>query len=163
MTDHYASDARKRAIEEFGAIDPTLSSVIADAPDVAQAFLRAHREVTRHGSLNPMEQLLVRLAVHVHHGNDARIQQVLDTGRTLRVAQTDLDAVVAGRLPTDERYRPLVHLAWQLLGERPLRSTSLGPGKRCDVVAWLGLTSIIDYVDALYPNPNDVTEEHREL
>lgn len=147
---------------KFGFVPNVLREMSA-SPPALQVYLGG-QESLAHGSLTPQEQQAVQLTVSVFNRCDYCQTVHTQLSSKVGVSSRDIQAVRTGSEPGDDQLAAIVEAARSLLDRkgwlqdaevRALEQRGVTRAKLYEIVAYIGLKTISNYVNHIAHTPID--------
>ncbi|QXD14281.1 carboxymuconolactone decarboxylase family protein [Rhodocaloribacter litoris] len=141
--------------QKYGFVPNLYREMAAHSPAVAEVYLQAN-EAADGISLTPQETQAVILAVSAYNDCHYCTKAHRTVGKMVGLPEDEIDAILGGDLPRDERLRSLVHATRLTLDKRgwlsdedleALASRGISRGQVYEIVALIGIKTISNYVN----------------
>ncbi len=150
-----AEQARETAKQAFGFVPNLIDEMAAHNPAVAQTYLAANGAI-ENGVLSPAEQQVVILAISTYNDCHYCTKAHAAAGAQAGLPEDEIDTLLEGGLPANDRHRQLVRATRRIAGKRgwladadlnEFEDAGLGRDVLYEVVALIGIKTISNYVN----------------
>lgn len=164
------------AKQMFGML-PNLIKEMSDAPAAAKTYLEGNKALAAGGFFNEKERNAIFVAVSARNDCHYCVAAHRTLGKQAGISPADLDALDAGKAPSDDRLALLAKTAWKLMDNkgrltpdelRDLESKGLTRGHVFEIIAIIGLKTISNWVNHVAgteidePFRGEATREHKQ-
>ncbi|GIV57288.1 MAG: alkyl hydroperoxide reductase AhpD [Rhodothermaceae bacterium] len=154
-TTQQAQNVLDNVQQKYGFVPNLYREMTAHSPAVADVYLQAN-EAAEGISLTPRETQAVILAVSAYNDCHYCTKAHRTVGKMVGLPEDEIDAILGGDLPRDERLRHLVAATRLTLDKRgwlsdedleTLASRGISRGQVYEIVALIGIKTISNYIN----------------
>ena len=154
-TTNRTADVRETAKRAFGFVPNLIDEMATHNPAVAATYLAANGAI-KDGVLTPAEQQVVILAVSTYNDCHYCTKAHAAAGAAAGLTPDEIDTILDGGLPSDDRHHQLVRATRRIMGKRgwlgdndldEFDDAGLRRDALYEIVALVGIKTISNYVN----------------